>query len=29
VVGAIYDVETGKVEWLGKHADMKKLVGEH
>ena len=29
VVGAIYDVETGKVEWLGEHADMKKLVGEH
>jgi len=29
VVGAIYDVETGKVEWLGEHADMKKLLGEH
>ena len=29
VVGAIYDVETGKVEWLGEHARMKRLVGEH
>ena len=29
VIGAIYDVETGKVEWLGEHADMKKLVGGH
>ena len=28
VVGAIYDVETGKVEWLGEHSDMKKLVGD-
>jgi len=29
VVGAIYNVETGAVEWLGEHANMKELVGEH
>jgi len=29
VVGAIYDVETGAVEWLGEHAEMEKLIGEH
>lgn len=26
VVGAIYDIETGKIEWLGTHPDEKKLV---
>jgi len=26
VVGAIYDVETGKIEWLGSHPDEMKLV---
>ena len=29
IVGAIYDVETGEVEWLGEHADITKMVGEH
>ena len=28
IVGAIYDVETGKVEWLGEF-DVKSMVGEH
>jgi carbonic anhydrase len=28
IVGAIYDVETGKVEWLDK-LDVKSMVGEH
>ena len=27
VVGAIYHVESGEVEWLGEHADMKQWVG--
>ena len=28
IVGAMYNVETGAVEWLGEHAEMKKLIGE-
>ena len=26
VVGAVYDIETGKVEWLGAHPDQGKLL---
>ncbi len=26
VVGAIYDIETGRIEWLGNHPDEKKLI---
>jgi carbonic anhydrase len=26
VVGAVYDLDTGKVEWLGEHPDQKKLL---
>ena len=29
VIGALYNVETGGVEWLGEHADMTKLIGGH
>jgi carbonic anhydrase len=27
VVGAIYDIATGKVEWLGEHPDQARLLG--
>jgi len=27
VVGAIYDLETGRVEWLGEHPDQKSILG--
>lgn len=27
VVGAIYDIETGKVQWLGEHPQQSKLLG--
>ncbi len=27
VVGAIYDIETGKVRWLGEHPELTKLLG--
>ncbi len=28
IVGAVYDIEAGKIEWLGQHPDQAKLVGE-
>jgi hypothetical protein len=27
VVGAIYDIDSGQVQWLGPHPDQEKLVG--
>jgi carbonic anhydrase len=29
VIGAVYDIETGKVSWLGEHPNQKNLLAEH